>query len=370
MRVSWDQVLGWRLRRQFVDPRGRAGTGEIVSRLCGIQAQVGPAAELAVKIRQAKPEADGVRRGLEDRSLVKTWAMRGTLHLLRSNEAGAYLSLMASARTWAKPSWQRVFGATPKEIDQLTEAVATILDGAVLTREELVTALVADQRFHGLADQLRSGWGAVLKPLAWQGALCYGPSSGTKVTFTNPASLIPGWTSPPEPDEAASAVISAYLGAYGPASPEVFDAWLSRNSLSKPVLRRWFAELGGDLTAVDIEGRKAFVLSEHVDELAKAVPADQVRLLGAFDQYILGPGTKDPILLPAAHRAKVSRTAGWISPIVVRAGRVVGIWETEGADLVVTLFPEAEPVPAAALEAEAGHVARASGLTGLKVRMA
>jgi hypothetical protein len=110
VRVTWDQVLTWRLRRQFLDPRSSADAEAIVSRLCGEQAQVASAAEQTVELRQ-RPAAEpgGVRAALERGSLVKTWAMRGTLHLLRSSELGAYLSLLASGRTWTRPVWQRAF---------------------------------------------------------------------------------------------------------------------------------------------------------------------------------------------------------------------------------------------------------------------
>lgn len=370
MKVTWGQALAWRLRRQFVDPRGDASAGEVVSRLCGVQAQVASAAELAVGIRQRTPEIDGIKCGLADRSLVKTWAMRGTLHLLRSGEIGCYLSLIASARTWMKPVWQRAFGASPKDVADLTEAVSMILDGAVLTRDELVTELVADKRFKGMEEHLRSGWGALLKPLAWQGALCYGPSQGGKITFTRPASLIPGWQGLPEPDEAAPVAIAAYLGAYGPATPEVFDSWLSRSSLRKAALRRWFADMGEELTKVEVDGQTGYILAEHADELAGCTPSTSVRLLGAFDQYVLGAGTKDTQLLPAEHRSKVSRPGGWISPIVVVGGRIVGVWELADDDVVVSLFPGVETPSLKALQAEAVQVAQAGGLADLKVRMA
>lgn len=206
--VTWDQVLGWRLRRQFVDPPGDVSAAEVVGRLGGVQAQLASAAELAVGLRQATPDPGGVRRGLAERSLVRTWAMRGTLHVLRAVDAAGYLSLMASARIWERPVWGRSFGASPREVAALTETVSAILgDGAVLTRDELVSAIVADKRFAGMEAQLRSGWGALLKPLAWQGTLVYGPNQGSAITFTGPAAVIPGWQGLPEPAEAAPAAI-------------------------------------------------------------------------------------------------------------------------------------------------------------------
>lgn len=364
MRVSWNQVFTWRMGRQFIDPRGGADAVAVVGRLAGVQTQVTSAAETAVALRTANGKPGAVVKALGENKLLKTWAMRGTLHALTPDIAAGVLSLMGSARTWEKPSWTKNFGATPQDVEALVEAVGEILDGSVLTRDELVSAIVAEPRFHPLEEQLRSGWGALLKPLAWQGALCHGPADGTAVTFASPSQLIPGWQGIPEPDAAAPEVISAYLGAYGPATPETFDAWLSRGSIRKPILRQWFSELGDRLTEVEVEGRKGFILTEHADELAATVPARSVRLLGAFDQYVLGPGTGDTALLSAEHRAKVSRTAGWISPLVLVDGRIAGTWEVVDTDLIVTMFDNV-PAPLPELQAEAAQVARAMGTSPL-----
>ena len=369
MKVGWGQVFAWRMRRQFLDPRTTLTAAEIVGRLAGVQAQVWSAAGTAVAVQQAAPDGAGVDRDFAARSLMKTWAMRGTLHLLRPAEASAYLSLMANTGTWRKPSWQRVTGVTPQQIDELTDKVAAVLDGAVLTRDQLVTRIVADGRFAGLEHQLRSGWGQLLKPLAWRGVLCHGPNQGNKITFTSPASQYPDWRKMPEPDEAAPAVITAYLGAYGPAAPEAFDRWLSLNSTSRPRLRKWFADLGDTLTEVDVDGRKTMMLTGHAKELAGIEPHRGARLLGGFDQYVLGPGTGDEALLPQQHRAAVSRTAGWISPAVVVDGRVAGVWTVAGQELVVTPFPGGAPMPLAELEAETAHIARATGAGTLTLRV-
>lgn len=368
MRLTWDQVFAWRLRRQFVAPRADSVT-EIVGRLCGVQAQVTSAAELAVALRSSAPRAGALVAELDDGALIKTWAMRGTLHALEPDLAAACLSLLASARTWEKPSWQRTFGASPAEVTALTEEVRRILDGAVLTREELVGTLLADKTYHRLGEQLRSGWGALLKPLAWQGAICHGPAQGTKITFADPAQLIKGWPGIPEPDVAGPKAITAYLNAYGPATPETFDAWLSRGSLRKTVLRRWFSELGDTLTQVEVEGRPGYLPTEHLDDLATTDPTTAVHLLGGFDQYVLGPGTNDTVLLPGDHRAKVSRTAGWISPIVVAGGRIAGTWDLTDNAITIAMFDGA-PLPKKGLDTAVAHLTTALGLNPLPIQAA
>ncbi|KIH97220.1 hypothetical protein LP52_20430 [Streptomonospora alba] len=369
MRIDREAVHAWRLRRQFLEPRGECGAAEVADRLCGVQAQVPSAAETAVAVRCAEPRPGAVEEALARGELMRTWAMRGTLHLLPPEAAGAFLSLLAAARTWEKPSWQRAFGASPGEVGELAEAVGGLLADRVLTREELVAGLVADSRFARMDEQLRSGWSALLKPLAWQGVLCQGPARDGRATFARPEALLPRWRGLPEEDEAAAAAIPAYLGAYGPATPEAFDAWLTRNNTRKPALRAMFAGLGDRLATVEVDGREAYIRAEDADELAATRPTRTVRLLGAFDQYVLGPGTKDTGMLAAAHRPLVSRQAGWISPVVVAGGRIAGVWETDGDELRVTVFPGTEAPPRAALEAEAAHIARAANRPEPRLRL-
>ena len=345
LETTWSQVLAWRLRRCLLDPVGQPGVAEIVRRLCGVQAQVPAAAALAVGVRQADPVAGAVDEALRAGEVLRTWAVRGTLHLLTPDEAGAYLALMAAGRVWEKGSWVRSFGVTPDEMVELTEAVAAVLDDQVLTREQLVTAVGERLGRADLEAELRSGWGAVLKPVAWQGVLCHGPAEGNRVTFARPDQLLPTWKGLPEPDDAAQVVIPAYLGTYGPATIDRFDAWLTRGRSTKGQLRGWFAAVADRLVTVDVEGTAAYLLANDVDDLADTPPeaADDVRLLPAFDQYLLGPGTTATEIVDAERRPEISRAGGWIAPVVVAGGRAVGVWEVgdDKTPTEVRLFDDA-----------------------------
>jgi hypothetical protein len=287
---------------------------------------------------------------------MRTWAMRGTLHLLAPDQAGAYLSLVASLRSWERPVWQRTFGITPAELAALIEATTDALDGRVLEREELIEEIAARTGSRDLDEQLRSGWGAALKPLAWMGLLCNGPSRGGRVTFTRPDQWLPGWRGVPEPEVAARVAIPAYLRVYGPATLESFDAWLTRGQSRKHQLRSWLAAVEDLLVTVDVDGESLYAVADDLDELAASRPSETVRLLAGFDQYVLGPGTGDPRIVAAERRKQVSKAAGWIAPVVIKGGRVAGCWELDGDTLAVRLFPEAGDVDRDALAAEAEHV--------------
>ncbi|MCP9949454.1 winged helix DNA-binding domain-containing protein [Actinomadura madurae] len=321
---------------------GRAGAGRLRGR---------------ARRRGASAEPGHGRGGpalLDERTLVKTWAARGTLHLLPADQAAAHLVLCSAARYWEKGSWQRASGATPADVEAIAAAAADALSGgAALTREELTRTVLDRTGAEHLAELLGSGWGMLLKPLAWWGVLCYGPPQGNRVTFTSPARWLPGWTGLPAVEDAARTVIHAYLGAHGPATPDAFDNWLMRKQNRKKDLKAWFAAAEDGLATVEVEGEPMFVLEEHKDELMETRPTDSVRLLGAFDQYVLGAGTSATYLVPAEHRSKVSRAAGWISPVVLYRGRVAGVWDAKNGDLAVTAF---EDIPAGPLKDETNRL--------------
>ena len=156
-------------------------------------------------------------------------------------------------------------------------------------------------------------------------------------------------------------MIPAYLRAHGPATPATFDAWLTRGVSHRAALRSWFASLGDRLATVEVDGVECFLMAEDVDVLARTRPSREVRLLAGFDQYVLGPGTGDVRIVAADRRKALSRTAGWISPVVVHEGRVVGVWELADGSVDVRLFPEAAGAVRKGLDAEVEHLAACTG---------
>jgi Winged helix DNA-binding domain len=364
--VTWPQVLAWRLQRHLLEPPGTLEAPQVVQRLCGVQAQVPSSAELAVRVRQARSRPGEVQEALADGRLMRTWAMRGALHLLEPRSGAAFLALIADARPWDRPSWHRAFGTTPERLERLRDAVAIALEGTTLTREGLIAAVAARPGLGEIADGLRSGWGTLLKPLAWQGELCHGPSQGNRVTFMRPKDAIPGWTGLPDMETATGLAVAAYLGAYGPATSDRFGQWLAGGFFGTRKLRGWFASLGDAAVEVDVEGEAAWMLNADVPDLVAAAPSSTIRLVPGFDQWVLGPGTADGHVVPAARRSLVSRQAGWVSPVVLVGGVVSGTWELDTHTARVAWFDETGRVPRKALEAE---VARLGGSVGRELRL-
>lgn len=339
-RLTWDQVFAFRLGRQFLDPRTSKGVTEVVRRLCGVQAQVGSAAAFAIAARRKTPTAS-VDRAIGSRALVKTWAMRGTLHLLPADDAPAFLAIMSRLTPWTSKAWERYHGVSAADVERVRDGVGDVLADEPLTREELAGELSRRLRSPALRERLTSGWSALLKPAAWAGVLLQGPPRGSSVTFVRSDAWVPGW-SMPDPDEASGEVLRAYLTAFGPATAQDVADWWARQPAGK--VRSWFERLGDEVVPVDVEGRSSWALARDAGALRRAGRSDAVRLLGNFDQYVLGPGRGSVAFVPAEHRAKVSRTAGWISRVVLHGGRVAGVWDVDDAgDVTLELWDDVPP---------------------------
>jgi winged helix DNA-binding protein len=300
-------------------------------------------AELTLWARVEDLEPQAVREALwERRSLAKTWAMRGTLHLLPSDE----LSLWVAALGVLKPryhaaSWQRYYGLTREEAEAMLAAIAEALDGRMLTREELAQEVGRLLESEELGGKLRDGFGALLKPSAFQGDLLFAPSVGRNVRFARPDQWLPGWE-PAQTEAAVREVVSRYLAAYGPATREEFARWFGTTSPAQA--GRLIEGLGEEVAPVEVEGSAAWMLAEYVTEAEGAGPAGVVRLLPAFDQYVVAAPRDHEAVLPGALKGRVYRPQGWLSPVLLVDGRMEGVWrhERKGGRLIVEIEPFAE----------------------------
>jgi len=346
--------MAWHLRRHYLNERApAAATLEVASAMCGLHAQLMSSAELTLWARVADLAPDAVPRALwEDRSLVKIWAMRGTLHLLPAADYPLWQAGLSTYRHYLKPAWSRAFGLTPDEVDELVAAVGEALDGRMLTREELAVEVSEATGSDDLGEKLVQSWGALLKPASFRGRLCYAPSLGQKVRFTRPDQwLADGATSalsPVDPDEAMAGITRRFLAAHGPATREDFARWWG---VAPAPAGRLIRSLADEVSEIDIEGTVAWMPAELVSEAQKAAQVEPapVRLLPAFDQYVIAATRHAERLLPGPFKERVYRSQGWLSPVVLVDGRMDGVWrhERKGDQLVVEVEPFVDLSPQA-----------------------
>jgi hypothetical protein len=356
VRITWRQALAWRMRRQLLDPVASLPPEEVVRRLAGVQSQVASSAELAIRLRQHRSLPGEVADALADGRLIKTWAMRGPLHLLTPEEAGDVLALLATKPRWELPSWQRYFEMTPSRWELYRRVVRDALAEGPLNRQQVGAAVARRRELRHLAPHFGSSWGALFLPLSFLGDISVGPIVDGRPTLQllSPNRRWPGRL--PDADEAAPRVLRAYFRVYGPATVANVSRWLIQ--VERKRLTGWMADLGDDLVEIELDGERASILRADLDELATARPSSTVRLLPGFDQYVLAPGTDDAHVIPPGRRPLVSRQAGWISPVVLRGGVVAGTWSLKGDEVTVDWFPEAGAPPKGKLAVEVRRLAR------------
>jgi hypothetical protein len=307
-------------------------------------------------------ERGAVEKALwEERSLVKTWAMRGTLHLLPAAEFPRWQAALGTFRHYLRESWLRYFGVTAEEMEQLLTAVAQALDGRMLTREELGREVARLTGSEDLGKAIGGSWGTLLKPVAYRGHLCFAPCAGQNVRFTRTDQWLRRWWQE-DPDLAFAEITRRYLATYGPATRDDFAQWWG---MSVAGARKLLHGLGAEATVVDVEGTHAVMLSEDVQQATNASVSRSVQLLPGFDQYVLGASRHLLKLLPGPFTARISRQAGWISPVLLVNGRMDGVWrhERKGRRLNLTIETLVK-VPVWARRAAEEEASRLAAFTG------
>lgn len=321
------------------------GTPAAVLRtLCGAQAQVLSAAELSVGMRIPGATRADVRRALwEDRTVVKTFGPRGTIHLLPAADLPLWTGALGALPAGSGNGGGTLGLLTRGQADAVVAAAIDALAHAELTVDELTDA-IAERAGSWAADPVMEAfqtkwprWRAATALAAHRGALCFGPNRGRKVTYTSPQRWLPGFT-PAAPDEAPGALLRRYLYAYGPATPQDFARWLAAPA-------GWARDLfaarakAAEIEPVELAGVPSWVVAGDV--AAPAEPPRGVRLLPYFDAYGIACRPRE-LLFPgrAYERALAGGQAGNF-PVLLIDGEAAGVWHQRrsGRRITVTVEP-------------------------------
>ena len=341
--LTWSGVTARRMARQALTaPAAHLDPADMASVLCGAHAQVLSAAELSIGRRIAGATRADVQRALwEDRTLVKTFGPRGTVHLLSTADlpmwTGAMSALPSSAPTHPDP-----VRFTPEQTEQVVAAIGAALADAELTVDELTEAIL-DRTGHWAVERTMDAfqdkwprWRQLTSTAAHRGMLCFGPSRGRSVTYTNPHRWLPGFR-PDDGDAATRTLLARYLYAYGPATPEHFARWLGIPPRRAAEL---FSERAGELESVAVDGQPAWTTAGDA-----ATPAEShrgVRLLPYFDAYVVAGQPREKLFPGAAGTRGLTPTGqAGNYPVLLVDGVVGGVWHQRrsGRTLAITVEP-------------------------------
>jgi hypothetical protein len=310
--------------------------------------------------------------------------MRRTLFLVPSSHLAIFVRGTAR-RAEKEIRWALGKGVPERVVEAAIDAVLGVLD------EPLTRPQIAERTSRRLGVRVHTyqggGWGSrrelaavpvgsltypvvdLLHLAGARGVVCYGPNHGNEPTFVRADAWIPNWKDVSR-EEAERTLVRIYLKAFGPATAADFAMWSGLTLTEARAI--WAGEQGG-MTSVDVAGWTAQVLKEDLKSLVQAeFERPLVRLLPYFDTFLLGHKERDH-LMPMKYRPNVYRPQGWIAPVVLVDGRVMGVWShaREGNRLLVkvTKFEKLSRLAASGIREEAQDLGRFLGIPNLDVQI-
>ena len=331
---------------------------DIAAHIAGAQAQDRFAGPLHFRSRSRKLTAADIDRARnEERTLIRTWLMRMTVHLIPSEDAGWWLPLFEPAQEkWSRRRLDQL-GMPAAQVEKAMREVRRMLgaDGP-LSRNEVRSRLKrAGVEFDQQAGLHLIGLATV------SGLAIQGPDAGALPSLV----LREEWLGKAprfERDKALAELSRRYLRAFAPASERDFARWSGLG----------LREVRGGLEAISSELAGTRNGEEMLLSLKRRKPRlphpGQLRLLGAFDTYMLGYASREFAAAPENAKAVNPLRGGMIEPVIVRDGELLGTWKLarKDRDLEVNIHPFAKPSAAdtGAIEEEIADVRRFEGRTG------
>lgn len=308
-------IVRARLAAQRISESDLADPAEVVRWMTAMQAQDLTGAKWSVGLRlPGSTEAD-VDAALTSGDIVRSWPMRGTLHLVAAEDLRWILSLTSERLIRSARTRRDQLGLDEKDLERARElAVSALSGGRSLVRDALYGVFEAA----GISPAGQRGY-HVLWFLSQTGTLCLGPPDGRQQRFVLSAEWIRG-ARDLAGEEALGELALRYFRSHGPASIRDFSWW---SSLTLGEARTGLAVVRDRLETFDRDGEEFFCTPDAVE---RAAAPDRLRLLPGFDEYLLGYRDRRPQLAPEQAERVVPGGNGVFFPTLVRDGRVIGTW--------------------------------------------
>lgn len=325
---------------------------DAVRRAGGVQAQATGSARLAVRARSRRlTAADVVRACNEERSVVRTWLMRGTLHMVATEDIGWMVGLLGPVFIAAGKRRRTQLGLVDDVLADGLRAIHEVLAAeGPLTRAALVRK-VADEGVR--IDRTGQAGVHLICYAAMRGLVCRGPDLADDApTYV----LLRDWvgTQPDGDHDAALCELARrHVSGYGPSTAKDFAAW---SGLPTEQAQQGYAGVADEFEPVQVDGEPALTVR---GERPAGEPV--VRLVPNFDSYLLGYHSRD-LALPPAFAKRIHPGGGWLHPAVVVDGQVRGTWRLRQRALTVELFEPLDRAAGVGIDAEVADIGRFLGI--------
>lgn len=335
--MNRDELLLRRLHGQHLLSPGANPAAD----LCGLQAQFLRNAVHALRIRTAQLSTEG---------LVKTWTLRGTVHLVPEADLPLYIRCCGRAEDICRSAWyqwtaQRGHANPPETEIRYARMTRDAIAEGIDEREALRLHLREQGMTEAEEARLFNGWGGLIAEMAGVGLLAFQAEMADEIhpVETKRYRLLAPFT-PLEESAARLELLRRYFTHYGPATlrdAAYFFHWTqSEIKAMLPAL---------PLETVGMNGRTHFFIPSG--EPSQDMP--DCLLLAGFDPLMMGYRKEDNPFLPPEHLRGIFNLAGIVNPAILLHGRVVGKWKEKDGKVAFTAF---EILPARSrtlIEAEA-----------------
>ncbi len=313
-----------RLLRQRIAEEARFDKPEdVVRHLGAVQAQDYHQAVWAIASRTKDAKLADVERAIEERRIVLSWPMRGTIHAVPPEELRSMLRLLAPRRLAQDKRRMEQLELSEAIVERCSRLVQDELGGGKrLTRDDLMRLF--EEAGIGTAGQ--RGYHLIWR-LAQAGVLCLGPRDGKQQTFVLADEWLPPEAGEPEKDEALARLAIRYFEGHGPATDRDFAWW---TGLTLTEARQAIEAARDRLIPNKLESREFREAAEPASAGRLAVEEefeDSVYLLAGFDEYLLGYADRSDVLPEAVFPYVVPGNNGVFMPLVVIGGRIAGLWK-------------------------------------------
>ena len=308
---SW--IVNSRLHAHRLDGGQFDAPEAVVDHFVAVQAQDFLPALWALGLRTRDATESFVEQAINDRAIVRTWPMRGTIHFITPADIRWVLALSAP-KALRDNARLRELGLDDEVFAQCRKVIASALaDGRPQTRPAIYSAL--EQA--GISAAGQRGY-HILCRLSQEGLICIGPREGKQHTVV----LLDAWVPPGRSrsrEEALAEFALRYFTSHGPATIKDYIWWSGLAAaeahagleMVKPRLEQ--AKVGDDTYWFSA----ALLGSENVPSSAHLLPF--------LDEYLVAYKERDAQLPPEYNALVDSGNVIFHQPVIID-GRVAGIW--------------------------------------------
>ena len=306
---------------------------DVVRHMGAMQAQDNASGLWSLGLRLGGATQAQVTAQLEQREVLRTWPMRGTVHLVPARDAHWMLEVTGSRALSGAERRRAFLGLSHEVSERAVEVVGEQLAGGRrLTRAELLAAMTDD----GLPVTGSLGY-HLLWYASQRGVSAIAPDVDGQQTFV----LLDDWVPDPvrlDRDEALAVLATRYFRSHGPTTRLDFQGW---TGLTATDSKKAVALAGDALATVELDGAAVHLDLALLDARATLPDDHDVHALPGFDEYLLGYKDRSLFLDKDQFDAVVPGGNGMFRSTLVRDGRVLATWtrSTKGKRGVVTATP-------------------------------